>query len=142
MMEPIQIMLVDSDEKALTETHSSLQSYNVHHKLCHARNGNDALALLNKKYSINDKPVLLLISNELPDMKGQDLVERIRQKQEWKQPRCFILINADYASDPFLYRHLDISGFVSKPLKLNSPSGMGELNLAVDLMSYRMLHGI
>ena len=141
-MEPIQIFLVDADEKALAETRSTLLDDKVHHRLHHARNGDDALVLLNKLFPAVGKPVLLLISNDLPDMKGIDLVEKIRQKPEWKQPRCFILVTPDYASDPFLYKHLDISGYVSKPLKLNSPSGIGELNLAVDLMSYRMLYGI
>ena len=141
-MEPIQIFLVDADEKVLTETRSTLKGYKIHHKLHHDRYGWGALALLNKQFPAVVKPVLFLIFYELPDMKGIDLVEIIRQKREWKQPRCFILITSEYISDPFLYTHLDLSGYVSKPLKLNSSSGIGEINLSVDLMHFKMIHCI
>ncbi|MEO8171517.1 MAG: response regulator [Sediminibacterium sp.] len=142
MMEPIQIFVVDDNERELAATRAMLQTYKVHHKLQYARCGKDALALLHRQPAIAEISFIILISHQLPDMKGTELVAEIRRQREWKQPRCFILVDQDYSSDPFLYKHLQLSGFVTKPLKLNSPSGMGELNLAIDLMDYRMLQGI
>ena len=108
MMEPIQIFLVDADEKALAETRSTLLDDKVHHRLHHARNGDDALVLLNTLFPAVGKPVLLLISNDLLDMKVIDLVEKIRQNPEWKQRRWFQLVTPDYASAHMLYKQLAI----------------------------------
>jgi response regulator RpfG family c-di-GMP phosphodiesterase len=142
MTEPIQIFLVDANESELAATRSALQIYKVHHTLHYARSGKEAFVLLHRHKSIAEKSFILLISPQLPDMKGTDLVGEIRRQRSWKQPRCFIMVDQDYGSNPFQYKHLELSGFVAKPLKLNSPSGIGELNLAIDLMNYRMLHGI
>lgn len=136
-MNPIQIIITGLDPTELSEARRVLQEYHIYHTLFAASNSAETIALL-KTPALRGRPVLLLLSYQLPDGNAAELVIEIRALGLRESPRFYILFDESQL-DREPYYHLDVSGFIFKPLRINNPAGIGALNLAIDLMSYRIM---
>jgi len=138
-MNPINIMLVDDDELDVMDITRSLQKANIIHNLVVARNGEEALDQLTNDTATGQLPEIILIDINMPKMNGLELLETIRSKPAWKHLKCFILTTSDHKSDRLAAKNLEVSGYIVKPLKLNSPSTMDAFNLMIDLLNFKSI---
>jgi len=136
-MKPVNILLVEDDQLDVIDIKRSLSKLNILFSLNTAKNGEEAVALLNDTASGGNLPDIALIDINMPKMNGLELLEIIRNKEEWKQLKCFIVTTSDEKIDRVTAEKLGISGYIIKPLKLNSPSSMDSFNLMIDLMNLK-----
>lgn len=128
----INIMAVEDDHAALTEIRRTLNRRNILYRLIKASNATEAFQILTDEKS---KPDILLLDLAKSDINAIDFIRSIRNNALWKNIKIFVLTEFDRPVDRSAAHELGISGFISKPLKLESPSSMDAYNLMIDLMN-------
>lgn len=138
-MKPIKILLVEDDELDVLDIKRSLEKLSIVFQLETAKNGEEALEILNDKGSFGLKvlPHVVLIDINMPKMNGFELLEVIRSNSEYKDLKCFVITTSDEKIDRLKADALKVSGYIIKPLKLTSPSNMDTFNLMIDLMNFQ-----
>lgn len=137
-MNPIHILLVEDDEVDVMDIRRSLEKAKIIHNLSVAQNGEEAVQLLMQAGNKNHQlPDIILIDINMPKMNGLELLESIRSNKEWKHIKCFIITTSDHKADRLAAQNLEVSGYIIKPLKLNSPATMDAFNLMIDLLNFK-----
>lgn len=135
-MKTINILLVEDDRLDALDINRSLSKLNLSYTLQIAKNGEEALSILDGPETNNNKlPDVILLDINMPRMNGLELLEIIRKRDDLKKLKCFILTTSDETYDRETAQKLGISGYIIKPLKLTSPETMDALNLMIDLMN-------
>src|SRR3569833_2933961 len=98
-MKPVNILLVEDDQLDVMDIKRSLSKLNILFNLNTAKNGQEAVSLLNDSASGGSLPDIALIDINMPKMNGLELLEIIRNKEEWKQLKCFIVTTSDEKID-------------------------------------------
>lgn len=137
-MKSISILLVEDDHLDATDLRRSLDKLNILYNLHNVKNGEEAIDYLHdkSKEKVRDLPDFIIIDINMPKMNGLELLKAIRNNLEWKNLKCFILTTSNDRNERKEAEKLGISGFITKPLKLNSPS-MDAFNLMIDLMNFK-----
>ncbi|MEP7111133.1 MAG: response regulator [Ferruginibacter sp.] len=138
-MKPIDILLVEDDVLDVVDINRSLDKLNILYRLKNARNGEEAIEVLTDRgaFGLQALPDLMLIDINMPKINGLELLEVIRKNEEWKFLKCFIITTSSEKMDRNAAYKLGVSGYLIKPLKLNSPSNMDMFNLTIDLMNFK-----
>ena len=139
MMKTISILLVEDDQLDVIDIRRSFDKLNILYQLHHVKNGEEAIGFLQNKeeYGLKALPDFVLIDINMPKMNGLELLEVIRNTEEWRQLKCFIITTSGEKVDRKNAEKLNVSGYIIKPLKLNSPSSMDAFNLMIDLLNFR-----
>jgi CheY-like chemotaxis protein len=74
----------------------------------------------------------------MPKMNGFEFLSKIKDRDELKDVKIFVLTTSEEKEDKLLAARLGVSGFITKPLKLESPSSIDAFNLMIDLMNMQM----
>jgi CheY-like chemotaxis protein len=140
MQRIVKILLVEDDQLDQLEVKRTLDRKNILYKLKIARNGEEALELLNEKHSeiFTGKPDLILLDLNMPKMNGFELLERLKALNYFTDVKIFVLTTSDDSEDKLSAWKGGISGYITKPLKLESPSSIDAFNLMIDLMNFRI----
>lgn len=141
MQRVINILLVEDDSLDQMEVERTLQRKNILHKLKIAKNGEEALALLNQSVEnevFQGKPDIILLDLNMPKMNGFEFLGNIKNNDYLKDIKVFVLTTSDEREDKIQAKSLGISGFITKPLKLESPSSIDAFNLMIDLMNMQI----
>ncbi|MCF6402587.1 response regulator [Chitinophaga filiformis] len=138
-MQPINILLVEDDTLDVIDIKRSLDKLNIFYKLTNAKNGEEAIMLLDEQISSGSGPLpdVMLIDINMPKVNGFEVLEYMRGRQEFKQIKRFILTTSGDRDDKTMAERLGVSGYIIKPLKLNSPSAMDAFNLMIDLLNFK-----
>lgn len=114
----------------------SLDKMKVLYKLQVAKNGQDAIDILNGvgEGTSQTLPDIILIDLNMPKMNGLELLSEIRRNEKWRRLKCFIITTSDEKLERQTAADLGVSGYIIKPLKLNNPS-KDAFNLLIDLMN-------
>jgi CheY-like chemotaxis protein len=138
-MKVINILLVDDDSLDALDIRRTLDKLNLMYKLVVARNGEEAIDLLKQKPGINGDsyPDIVLIDLNMPRMNGLEFLTGVRNTNEWKNLKCFILTTSEEKMEKEAAKKLGISGYIVKPLKLNNPSSIDAFNLMIDLINMK-----
>jgi CheY-like chemotaxis protein len=136
-MKLINILLVEDDQLDTIDIKRSLDKLNLLYNLEVAKNGEEAIDILSNKTktSFSGLPDVVLIDINMPKMNGLEFLEVVRNKDEWKELKCFMVTTSDERVDRTTAQKMGVSGYIIKPLKLNSPSSMDAFNLMIDLMN-------
>ena len=138
MEKVIHILLVEDDELDIIDINRTLAKSGIMYKLQAANNGEEAMAMLEQKddssYSLPD---IVLIDINMPKMNGLELLRVIREREEWKNLKCFIITTSEEKVDKEAAQKLQVSGYIVKPFKLNNPSSIDSFNLMIDLLNMR-----
>lgn len=137
MKRVINILLIEDDILDQIEVKRTLDRRNVLYKMSVAKNGVEALQILNENLNgvYLNLPDFILLDLNMPKMNGFELLTLIRANVAWKDVRVFVLSTSEEIEDKARAQALGISGFITKPLKLDSPSSMDAFNLMMDLMN-------
>jgi CheY-like chemotaxis protein len=134
----VDILLVEDDNLDIIDVKRTLDKMHILNNVIVARNGEDALRILNEKErSPEAKPDIALIDINMPKMNGLEFLSVIRKMDQWKDMKCFIITTSDEKVDRMAAKDMGISGYIVKPLKLNNPSSMDAFNLMIDLMNFK-----
>ncbi|WP_276134199.1 response regulator [Polluticoccus soli] len=133
----VNILIVEDDQLDVIDIHRSLNKMGIYYQLHTAKNGEEAIKLLQEMGSDTPPklPDFVLIDINMPRMNGIELLTVIRQTPEWKHLKCFIITTSDERSDHDVAKKLGVSGYITKPLKLSNPSSMDAFNLMIDLLN-------
>lgn len=133
----INILLVEDDMLDQMEVRRTLDKKNILHRMKIAKNGEEAWHKLGEKSSdvFTGRPDLILLDLNMPKMNGFEFLEKIRSSDEYRDVKVFVLTTSEEYEDKVNSLNLGISGFVTKPLKLESPSSIDAFNLMIDLMN-------
>lgn len=140
MQRVINILLVEDDIVDQMEMKRTMEKKNILYRLKIAKNGEEALEKLaeRKSDSFVGRPDLILVDLNMPKMNGFEFLERIRGNEDLKDTKVFVLTTSDEREDKVAAAALGISGFITKPLKLESPSSIDAFNLMIDLMNMQL----
>jgi len=133
-MRPINILLVEDDPLDIIDISRQLDKQHIIYQLQTGHNGEEAIRLLEDSPELPD---IVLIDINMPKMNGLELLQTIRQREEWKNLNCFIITSSDEKIDRRAASLLGASGYITKPLKLNSPASMDAFNLMIDLINLK-----
>lgn len=138
MQRVINILLVEDDRLDQMEVKRTLERKGIVHRLKIALNGEEALAILEESRGSHDRPDLILVDLNMPKMNGFEFLERVRKVSEYKDIKLFVLSTSDDKEDKVAAAKFGISGFITKPLKLESPPSLDAFNLMIDLMNMQV----
>lgn len=132
----VNILLVEDDNLDVIDVKRTLDKMHILNNIVVAKNGEDALKILNEK-GPEGAPDIALIDINMPKLNGLEFLSALRKKEEWKDLKCFIITTSDEKVDRMAAKELGVSGYIVKPLKLNNPSSMDAFNLMIDLMNFK-----
>lgn len=132
------ILLVEDDQLDVMDMKRTLSKAGILYQLHVAANGEEAIDLLNGKETQSPFiPDLVLLDINMPRMNGLELLNIIRNTEEWKNIKCFIVTTSEERVDKEAAKKLGVSGYIVKPLKLSSTTNMDSFNLMIDLMNLK-----
>lgn len=134
----VNILLVEDDMLDIMDMKRTLDRMRILHKTQIARNGEEARTLLSG-YRPEDMaaPDMILLDLNMPKMNGFEFLAWIRQQEQWRNVKVFIITTSDEETDREHARVLGTSGYIIKPFKINHPASMDAFNLMIDLMNIR-----
>jgi CheY-like chemotaxis protein len=71
----------------------------------------------------------------MPRMNGIEFLQILRNSDEWRKIKVFVLTTSDESEDERIMRSLGISGYITKPLKMSNTGSIDAFNLMIDLMN-------
>jgi CheY-like chemotaxis protein len=133
----INILLVDDDSLDQIDLVRTLERKNITHRLKAAKNGEDALSVMDDPDGsiFSGNPDIILLDLNMPKMNGFEFLERMKMNESWKDIKVFILTTSDEREDKQIALNMGASGYITKPLKLESPSSIDAFNLMIDMMN-------
>jgi CheY-like chemotaxis protein len=131
----INILLVEDDQLDVIDIRRSLDKMKIFYQLHVAKNGEEALALLDNESGL--RPDVALIDINMPKMNGFEFLSTIRSNEKWKDLKSFIITTSDEKVDRETAKQLGVSGYIIKPLKLNNATSLDAFNLMIDLMNMK-----
>jgi CheY-like chemotaxis protein len=137
-MKVIKILLVDDDQADAKDIKTTLDKINLVYKLEIAKNGEQGLEMLRLKTKNPEAlPDLVLVDLNMPQMNGLEFLSAIRNCNEWKHLKCFVLTSPEKKLEHEQAKSLGISGCIVKPFKINSFSSIDSFNLMIDLINMK-----
>jgi CheY-like chemotaxis protein len=139
MEKVVNILLVEDDNLDIIDVQRTLEKMNIMNRMAIAKNGEEALDILhNRNPGLMDvKPDIVLVDINMPKMNGLEFLSVVRNTEELKNLKCFIITTSEEKVDREAAKKLGVSGYIVKPLKLNNPSSMDSFNLMIDLMNIK-----
>ena len=139
MDQVIDILMVEDDTLDVMDAQRTLDRMNLIYRLRVARNGEEAIEILENK--VTDSPMphpdIILVDINMPKMNGVEFLQHIRKDIRWKDIKVFMITTSDEKEDRMRTKELGISGYIVKPLKFNNPSSIDSFNLMIDLMNIK-----
>lgn len=134
----INILLVEDDTLDVMDARRTLGRMDILYKMQVAKNGEEALQYL-RGIAANggERPDIILLDLNMPKMNGIECLSQIRQMEEWKDTKVFIITTSDEKEDKEMTQRLGVSGYIVKPLKFNNPSSIDSFNLMIDLLNIK-----
>lgn len=131
------ILLVEDDLLDVINVQRTLSKINLTHKLFVAKNGEEALSMLKGEEAekIHPLPDIILLDINMPKMDGMEFLTILRSTNEYKDIKVFIITTSNEELDRETSQRLGISGYIVKPLSLNS--GKDSFSLLIDLMNLK-----
>ena len=138
-MKVINILLVEDDDLDVMHIKRTFDKMKIVYKLNVAKNGEEAIELLKGSEDVGLQPLpdFVLIDINMPRMNGLEFLSIIRNSEKWKHLKCFITTTSEENIDKKEAERLGVSGYIVKPLKLNTPTSMDVFNLMIDLMNMK-----
>ncbi len=109
---PVNILLVEDDEVDIENVRRALRKRKIANPLFVARDGLEALELLERGQVT--APVMILLDINMPRMDGLEFLKRIRKDDQHKNHTVFVLTTSARQSDLYQAYDLSVSGYMMK----------------------------
>lgn len=129
--------MVEDDMLDIMDLKRGLDKLNILYSLVIAKNGEEAIELLNKEGTpeMEQLPDFILIDINMPKMNGLEFLSIVRASEKWKHLKCFIITTSDEDIDRDAANRLGVAGYIVKPFKINNSGSMDSFNLMIDLIN-------
>src|SRR4051812_7536395 len=104
----INILLVEDDVLDATDMLRTLDKMQILYHIDIAKNGEEALAILEN--TDNHLPDVVLLDLNMPRMNGLELLEAIRENDRLKFLKCFVVTTSSEMEDMAATQSLGVSG--------------------------------
>lgn len=136
MKRVVHILLIEDDTLDQMDVKRTLDRRNILYRLTIATNGEEAVKLLMESVAgMLRAPDIILLDLNMPKMNGFEFLEVLAQHTAWGTSKVFVLTTSDEKDDKQRAGQYNVSGYITKPLKLESPSSLDAFNLMIDLMN-------
>jgi two-component system, chemotaxis family, response regulator Rcp1 len=118
---PIQILLVEDNLGDIRLTQEILKDSKIHNNLLVAKNGEEALAYLQRPGGgeNNVRPDLILLDLNLPRKHGYEVLERLKEDPELKRIPVVVLTSSKAEEDILKTYDLHANCYITKPVNLD-----------------------
>lgn len=114
MMQSLNILLIEDDAIEVMKFNRVLSTLNFKHKIIEANNGEEALAILEKKEIIPD---IIILDLNMPRINGIEFLRILKADSYLKYIPAIILTTSNNHRDVLECYKIGIAGYVLKPLK-------------------------
>ncbi len=114
MIKDFSILLVEDSPMEVMKVRRAMDNLSLTHDLLVAKNGEEALEVLNGP---NNIPNLILIDLNMPKMNGFELLSILKEIDTFQSVPIVILTSSNCEQDITTCYKLGITGFITKPTK-------------------------
>lgn len=118
-MNPLHILLVEDNEGDILLTTETLEETNLSKKISIARDGLEAITLLDSSsFNNKDLPDLVLLDINLPKINGFAVLEHIKKTNTLSHIPVIILTTSGSPADKIMANELKASNYLIKPAEI------------------------
>ncbi len=118
-MNPLHILLVEDNEGDILLTTETLEETNLSKKISIARDGLEAITLLDSSsFNNQDLPDLVLLDINLPKINGFAVLEHIKKTNTLSHIPVIILTTSGSPADKIMANELKASNYLIKPAEI------------------------
>lgn len=118
--EPVEIIMIEDDEGHARLIEKNIRRAGVNNKITPFTNGTDAVSFLfgpDGTATVNkNKPLLILLDLNLPDMTGVDILGRVKSNEHLKRIPVVVLTTTDDATEIQRCYDLGCNVYITKPV--------------------------
>ncbi|MEO9570032.1 MAG: response regulator [Polaribacter sp.] len=114
MAKNLKILLIEDNLIEIMKMKRTISLLKLEHTMQEAKNGEEALKILEDKSNFPD---IILLDLNMPKMSGIEFLTIIKNSEEFQHIPTIILTTSDNQKDLFECYRIGISGYVLKPLK-------------------------
>ena len=118
--EPVEIIMIEDDEGHARLIEKNICRAGVNNRITPFTNGTDAVSFLfgaDGSAAINkNKPLLILLDLNLPDMTGVDILGRVKSNEHLKRIPVVVLTTTDDATEIQRCYDLGCNVYITKPV--------------------------
>ncbi|KGL63840.1 response regulator [Polaribacter sp. Hel1_85] len=114
MAKNLKVLLIEDNLIEIMKMKRTISLLKLEHTMQEAKNGEEALKILEDKSNFPD---IILLDLNMPKMSGIEFLTIIKNSDEFKHIPIIILTTSDNQKDLFECYRIGISGYVLKPLK-------------------------
>jgi len=114
MVNNLNILLIEDDAIEVMKLNRTISSLQLKHRIIEAKNGEEALEILNKK---NNLPDIILLDLNMPKINGIEFLRILKNDDLLKYIPTIVLTTSNNHKDVLECYNIGIAGYVLKPLK-------------------------
>ena len=114
MEKKLNVLLIEDDMIEIMKFNRTVSSLKLNHKIVEANNGEEALAILEKK---DELPDIILLDLNMPKISGIEFLSILKKDAVLKYIPTIILTTSNNQKDLLECYKIGIAGYVLKPLK-------------------------
>jgi two-component system, chemotaxis family, response regulator Rcp1 len=119
-LSPVRILLVEDNPNDVEMTKRALHKGQVFNELTVARDGAEALEILEStKVNPHSSPGLILLDLNLPRVSGIEVLQRIKSDPHLKRIPVIVLTTSTREEDVVRTYELGVNTFISKPVRFD-----------------------
>ena len=123
-IKPVTIVMIEDDEGHARLIEKNIRRAGVNNRITPFTNGTDAVSFLfgaDGSAAINkNKPLLILLDLNLPDMTGVDILGRVKSNEHLKRIPVVVLTTTDDATEIQRCYDLGCNVYITKPVNYES----------------------
>ena len=113
-MAVLKVLLIDDDTIEALKLKRTIATLEMDHQIIEAKNGEQALKILDQKDRLPD---VVLLDLNMPKMNGIEFLSVMKNREEFSHIPTIILTTSSNSKDLLQCYKLGIAGYVIKPLK-------------------------
>jgi CheY-like chemotaxis protein len=116
MSKKLKVLLIEDDMIEVMKFNRTLSKLDIHHNIVEAKNGEDALKILQDKDRLPD---IILLDLNMPKINGIEFLTILKNDKDLKYIPTVILTTSNNRKDLLECYKIGIAGYVIKPLKFD-----------------------
>ena len=114
MSKELKVLLIEDNIIEIMKMKRTISLLELEHTIHEAKNGEEALNILEDKSKFPD---IILLDLNMPKMSGVEFLTILKESEEFKHIPTIILTTSDNQKDLIECYKIGISGYILKPLK-------------------------